>query len=156
MIRAAAFIAVCHSAGCLPSPLPPGVRLKKQDVGFSNVFGTHRGRFDGPREVVTRDVDDLAVWGGHREWEATVDVVDGPRSWKTRCALRPVRNGVLVPNMSNVSVDPDPELVCWTLSDGAPFELAIVLERPLMTGYVERIEAELRLLICEVHKCGES
>jgi hypothetical protein len=121
------------ASGCARASHPPGVQPKAE---FSYVLGTHRARFGPSREVVTHDAGGIAVWGGHREWEASVDVVDGARVWKTRCALRPVRNEVLVPNTSAANVDHDPELVCWTLSDAAPFELAIVLERPVLTGYV--------------------
>jgi len=105
-----------------------------ESVDLSLAFGVRRARFGAGREVVARDIELLAMPDSDRRWEADVDVVDASAKWRSRCILRPVRSGRLVPTPS---ADLDPELVCWTLSsERASFDLSIVLERRVMTGYV--------------------
>jgi hypothetical protein len=129
------------TVGCYrQSPLPPGLALKLQKIDFM----PDRTRFGAYRSVVPREGSGWSFLGSGRKWQADVDVFEGSRALRTRCVRRPVREGVPVPKVS-ADADPDPELVCWTLSDTSPTQLALVLGRKEMTGFIVVGERRLTL-----------
>ena len=130
VVGLAGILLLLGTTACQKLITSPGPPLVKQP----NVVVGGMGRYDNLRSVKLRNPPLFEPQFIDRHWSGDVDAFEGATAWRTRCVLHPVRDGVLVPNMT---ADPNPALVCWTLpTSESQTQLAVVVEGRGMNGFV--------------------